>query len=195
MQPGNTSNSNFRARRLKRIVLLIIDEVGMLPSHALRVLRQLLAELKNMTEHDDPEFAGLTILMGGDLRQLSPICGEGELESDIHFRFSDVLKQCHVMSLEQNMRAAGAEQNFTVLLKQVGEGRQPSHPALPPNSMIVPDEWVIESGKTEDLINWCFGDDPSTEGEDCTILTHLNQDCREINNKVNYAILCLLYVI
>lgn len=185
---------HFRAKRLKRIVLLIIDEVGMLPSHALRVLRQLLAELKHMTEHDDPEFAGLTILMGGDLRQLSPICGDGELESDIHFRFSDVLKQCHVMSLETNMRAAGAQKNFAVLLKQVGEGSQPTHPALPYQSMIVPDDWVIESGQVDDLITWCFGDDPSTEGEDCTILTHLNKDCRDINNKVIASTFCHLYI-
>jgi hypothetical protein len=166
--------------------LIIIDEVSMIPNPGLDILSDLLRRAKGMEDFDDPTYAGAVILSGGDLRQLAPICGEGELETDIHFRYSKFLESCQVISLRQNMRAAGAEADFARLLKEVGEGRQPTHRSLPPQSFIVPDEWIIPSQSLDELIQWCFGDNPTVGGRDAAILTHLNKDCREINLAVKY---------
>lgn len=89
-----------------------------------------------------------------------------------------------MLTLEQNMRTDADELDFANLLKKIGEGRQPTHPDLPENSFVVPKSWVLQSQKVEDLIQWTFGDDPSTAGENCAILTHLNKTCKEINNTV-----------
>jgi PIF1-like helicase len=130
----------------------------------------------------DLPFGGLILWTGGDLRQLSPICGNAELEQDIHYRFSWILLLSILLELTKNMRALGDEREFADLLKLIGEGRQPCPPALPPMSFVVPPTWVIE--QKEDLIRWCFGDDPAAAGATCAILTHLNRSCKEINHMV-----------
>jgi len=156
----------------------------MAPVHAYNIANRLMRRIRGATEFDDPEFGGVPVLFGGDLRQLAPICGTGELETDVHFSHSELLKKCIKLSLEQNMRTDADELEFANLLKRIGEGKQPSHEDLPENSFLVPKEWVLESQQVSKLITWTFGDDASKSGEDCAILTHLNKTCKEINTEV-----------
>ncbi|XP_059486735.1 uncharacterized protein LOC132203177 isoform X2 [Neocloeon triangulifer] len=171
-------------KALKDADLLIIDEVSMGPVHAYNIANKLVRRAKNCKEFDDPEFGGVPVLFGGDFRQLAPICGDNETEREIHFRYSRLFEKCTVISLEKNMRANPQELEFAKLLRSIGEGTAPTHPSLPPNSFIVPREWVIESSKLEDLLQWTFGEDPATSGKEACVLTHLNDNCRLVNSMV-----------
>jgi hypothetical protein len=173
-----------RYSNLKSAKMLLVDECSMIPKSALTIMDTLCRRVQNANEHDDGMFGGLPVLVGGDLRQLCPVLSNGETERDSHIRYSELMAIAHKMTLTKNMRADPTEQEFAALLAEIGEGRQESHPDLPPMSFMVPTEWVIESGQLDDLINWCFGTDYSKEGEDCAILTHLNKNCTLINNAV-----------
>jgi PIF1-like helicase len=174
---------------LQNVRLLIIDECSMAPVHAYNVADKVFRRIRNAMQFDDPKFGGLTVLLGGDFRQLAPLPGEKELLRDVALIFSDLLQMAEKLALINNMRTDPTELNFARLLKEIGEGRQECNPALPPMSFMVPKEWVIESGVMKDLLDWCFEKQYSVNGADCAILTHTNQNCTMINHQVLSAAL------
>jgi PIF1-like helicase len=173
--------------RYKNVVaatMLEIDEISMVPNEAVTVIDDVCRRAKSAKEHDDGMFGGMPLLVGGDLRQLCPVLTEGQTERDSHIRYSELMSIAVKKTLKTNMRADPEEQEFATLLEEIGEGRQESHPDLPEGSFLVPTEWVIESCRLDDLIEFVFGTEYSIEGADCAILTHLNKNCKVINNRV-----------
>lgn len=172
---------------MKEVKLVIVDEISMCPTHALNVMDQVLRRIRGAVEFDDPAFGGMTMSLGGDFRQLPPVPGENETVKNVSPIFSGYVENAEKLPLTKNMRTDVSELALSHTLKDVGEGRQQQHPELPPNSFMVPKEWVIESGDLNDLLKWVFEGQYSERGATCAVLTHTNLNCRKINHQVSCA--------
>lgn len=91
---------------------------------------------------------------------------------------------------------AGQLKDFTDMLLNIGDGTFPTVPDMPPHTIRLPDELVAPTEELDDLITTVFGTVITAPYAGRHILTPLNVDVNEINEKcidrVPGQVICLL---
>ena len=147
-----------RAKVLRAAALIIWDEAPMSPTEAVAGADAL---LRDICKSDLP-FAGKTILFSGDFRQVLPVMPHTS-RADIvahsiknHFAASERDVQIH--RLKFNHRA-NQDAAFAEYLLRIGDGVEPTEPALSsmavklPETIVAPETWT-----TSDLLEEVFPD-------------------------------------
>jgi hypothetical protein len=134
-------------------------------------------------------FGGLTVLFGGDFRQILPVIPRGSREDIINasIRKSRIWRHIHVFHLTQNMRLTRSPENvaFAQWLLDVGEGK-----GLSPNKTIsLPPNMIIPLNTLDGLINLIYPNIatqamPDNFFLDRTILATTNDAVDEINTSL-----------
>lgn len=141
--------SSKEARKLCEAAVIIIDEITMLTKHGLECIDRLLKEIM----HNDIQFGGKTIVIGGDFRQTLPVVVRGSkadvLESCI--KSSRLWRHFTKLSLAINMRSVG-ESDYNEWLLKVGSGLTDPIEEISNTEIIeIPDE-IIERGSIIDSV-------------------------------------------
>ena len=174
---------NAHLKELIRLTKVIIwDEAPMQHRYAIEALNRTLQDVLGQ----DRPFGGLTVLFGGDFRQILPVIPRGSREQIINasIRKSTVWRHIQVFHLTQNMRLRQSPENaaFAQWLLEVGEGR-----GLSPKKTISLPRTMIAPGHTVDsLANLIYPDianqpKPDSFFLDRTILTTTNAYVDDIN--------------
>ena len=147
------------------------------------------------------------VVFGGDFRQVLPVIPRGTRGQIVNAAFNQSQRlwpHIEVHRLHENMRvqtlraagdAAGAarQQEFAAWLQRVGEGTEPTCPAVGEDCIRLPDEIVCGGGQREgtleELIEGVYGGLDTIQGEDArqefiverAILTPLNDDVDSVN--------------
>uniref|UniRef100_A0A914YJA8 ATP-dependent DNA helicase n=1 Tax=Panagrolaimus superbus TaxID=310955 RepID=A0A914YJA8_9BILA len=136
---------------LNALDLLIIDEVSMLHKEVLKYIDRTLRTIKN----NDELFGGVTVLIGGDWKQLTPVVPRGQPSQVIEASVKSWEEFVNVeqLNLTQNMRVRDDEIEFVEELRQIGNGElQKFIPGT--NSIQIDEENVVQT--QQDLIDFCF---------------------------------------
>jgi ATP-dependent exoDNAse (exonuclease V) alpha subunit len=151
----------------------------MAPKYALEAVDQLFRDIVNI----NVPFAGKTIILGGDFRQIPPVVPKASRQeiADTSIKHSSLWKLFQTFSLTENMRANDQNSSWPQFLLQLGNGELPEDE----NGQIqLPDE-IISNG---DLIEDVFGDIKTLQDMDDVvdraILTPKNFDSLTINNEI-----------
>ena len=169
-----------------------------------RTLRDIMADVAEKNQYE--LFGGKVVVMGGDFRQILPIVKHGT-RGDIvaaSLNQSRIWRGVRVFKLHTNMRVArllaegdvaGAveQQNFAQFLGRVGDGTEPTFPAVGDEFVRVPDGMLCSGGANAtvaDLIQDVYGGLDGTFDTEHgreeyiigrAILTPLNEDVDRIN--------------
>lgn len=124
---------------INAIDFIIIDEVSMVPAHAINAIDQALQDMYNNNLY----FGGKHVLFGGDFRQLLPVVKKGSKQNILETCFKsctcwDILTK---YTLTINMRAQN-DSNFQTELLQIGNGILSS---LPINSQLLTKELINDT--------------------------------------------------
>ncbi|XP_044760319.1 uncharacterized protein LOC123317775 [Coccinella septempunctata] len=106
------------ADHLRKIRLIIWDEVSMASYHVLNIVDDLLRDVCM----DPRPFGGKCILLGGDVKQLLPVASGRVEQIELFFtnyRFWRVFQVVHLMT---NMRVNAGGEDFTRWLEDLGRG-------------------------------------------------------------------------
>lgn len=132
-------------------------------------------------------FGGITVLFGGDFRQVLPVVPRGSREQIINasLRRSHLWSSVHLYHLTQNMclDQSPESQGFENWLLEVGAGQN-----LPEDKSIsLPQNLRLEQNTLESLIHHLYPDiqvGPKPDGyfQECTILSTTNDVVDEINH-------------
>jgi hypothetical protein len=154
---------DVRAELLRRAVLLLWDEVSMVPLAALDCVDRLLRDLTG----DPRPFGGKVLVLGGDFRQLLPVvpgANEPELIANTILHHYSVQEgyMCR-FSLTSNMRlrhgSGGEDISHRDWLLQLGSGRLPVVTDLHQHAIELPEHLCMPSGASvEHFIAWIFPD-------------------------------------
>jgi hypothetical protein len=202
---SNAKPNNKIGRELIKTDVIIIDEISMVPKHALDIIDRKLRELMNI----DLPFGGKIMIVAGDFRQVLPIerrAGRGDL-INLSVTKSSLWNFFKIFKLIENKRAAQEEkkdeeekkgeeemegeeekdeeekkeENFAEFVLSVGNGEVDMDED---EYMEVP-ERIISNG---DLIEEVFGefirDNDLVGMPNRVILTTTNERVHEINEKV-----------
>ncbi len=163
-QPRRISKNKLSL--IRSIELLIIDEVSMVRADVMDAIDQTLRMVRRSTK----PFAGVQLLLIGDVQQLSPICRDYEWRllsehySSPYFFDSLALKRVGYISVELNEIFRQRDMKFTDLLNAVRDNRMSREMIEVLNSRYMPD---FEPSDDEDYI---------------TLTTH-NQTATMINSR------------
>lgn len=183
----NIAPNSPRGRYINTASLIIIDEVSMCPLLVLKAIDRLLKDLCTDAHKKSMLFAGKTILLCGDFRQILPVVPHGSR--------SILIENCvvswnefdsfHHETLTQNMRALPHELEFVEFLKQIGNGERRQFPQFGDSIIELPPHLI---GNECDIVNDVFGNVSETLLTDrmvnSVILAPTNEDCLLINNDV-----------
>jgi hypothetical protein len=183
----DTSFCNIgRNPQLKELIkltkVIIWDEAPMQHRYAIEALDRTLQDILNQ----ELPFKGLTVLFGGDFRQIPPVIPRGSWEQIINasIRKSRLWTHIQVFHLTQNMWLCRSPESaaFAQWLLEVGEGRNLSQEKTIslPRAMITPHHTL------DSLINLIYPNiaeqpKPDSFFLDRTILTTTNDCVDEIN--------------
>ena len=177
--------------------IIIWDEAPMQSKNVISAVDRLLRDLMGTTDayhqfipHPKP-FGGKHVLFGGDFRQNAPVLPKQNRAGIL----MQLISKCswwptaHKLKLTINERirrlASSVEDinDFSDFLLSIGNGAVPIHRDLGEYMIRIPDEFIFQSDKLEDFIDWCFpniANDPDVV--DKAILTPLNKDADIINH-------------
>jgi hypothetical protein len=177
---------NAHLKELIKLTKLIVwDEAPMQHRHAIEALDR---SLQDILGQDRP-FGGITVLFGGDFRQILPVIPRGSREAivDASIRKSRLWSQMRVFNLKQNMRLEQSPESvaFAEWLLEVGEGRGLS----PEKTITLPQAMVAPHNTLDCLIDLIYPNiavqpKPDSFFLDRTILTVLNDSVDEINTQL-----------
>ena len=153
-RPRLESHTNIAAR-LRRIDLLIIDEVSMLPRHVLDYADR---QLRDLWPRDHPRrdmpFGGVVVLLTGNWAQLKPVVplGDDTATREASIKMSPLYQQFMEFQLRQNMRVEAGEHEHAEWLDQLGRGQ--NYHNIPNRTVMIPEQCRCSSA--EELINFAF---------------------------------------
>lgn len=186
--PKITPNSPY-GRFLDSLSLIIIDEVSMCPLQVLKIVDKLLKDVCSDVQKKHLLFAGKTILMCGDFRQILPVMTHGTRATLIEncivswTEFESVQR----LTLNQNMRALPHEIEFVEFLKRLGNGTERQYPEYGSDMIEIPQHLL---GNCNRIIEDVFGDVSdvtnilSERVFKSVILAPKNEDCHLINEDI-----------
>ena len=156
----NIKQGTFLAELIKKTSLIIWDEAPMTHKHCFEALDKSLRDILRFTYEDAEHrpFGGMTVVLGGDFRQILPVIPKGKREHIISasIKRSYLWKNFEEYRLKENMRLNSSEGSpeekaktaeFANWILNIGDGT---------TSTIDQEDWV---GIPEDLILH-EGDDP-----------------------------------
>jgi hypothetical protein len=148
---SSISAQSGRAEVLRAARLLLWDEAPMAPKEALAAVDRLLRDLMNTP---DVPFGGKILVMGGDFRQVLPVMPHCSREDVVghSLKESPLWRDglVEVIALRKNMRARAADNAWREYLLQLGDGEVPTHEALGPDMIRLPDSIAAPPGWTVD---------------------------------------------
>lgn len=166
------------AEELKKTDVFIWDEAPMAPKYALEIMNKLLQKLMN----NNKLFGGKTVVLGGDFRQLLPVC-EGGTRSEcvsLSIKKSCLWKYFKIFKLSQNMRADANEIQFADDLLKLGEGKSNDDNEM----IIVDDDNIINDDLATNIYGKYFERNEFEAAANSAILAARNVDVDEINEAV-----------
>jgi PIF1-like helicase len=167
--------------------LIIWDEVPMQHRRCAEAFDQ---TARDLCSNPNQTFGGITVVFGGDFRQILPVIPKGTSEQIISacLKHSHLWQNIHKLQLTQNMRLRGdpAAEQFSKWLLEIGEGAHitENHSALVdfPVEMLVPSR--------DALIDTLYPNisQPGQASDDYlrsrTILAGRNEDVLLLNNRI-----------
>ncbi|CAL5428117.1 unnamed protein product [Camellia sinensis] len=119
------SKQSLQAELFRETKLIIWDEVPMQHRHCVETVDR---TLRDICDCEKP-FGGITVVLGGDFRQILPVITKGVREQIVNasLRHSVLWKDLHVLSLDLNMRLNHANLGnaiFAKFLTEVGTNPQ-----------------------------------------------------------------------
>jgi hypothetical protein len=144
------------AARLRRIDLMIIDEVSMLHQNVLAYADRQLRDLwpRDHPRRDQP-FGGVVVLLTGNWAQLKPVVPRGD---DTATREASIKMSAlyaahfHEFTLRENMRVLPGEREHAEWLDQLGRGQ--NYHNVPNRTVLIPEQCRCTSA--DELINFAF---------------------------------------
>lgn len=121
----NVPKEGLLAKLLRRVNLIIWDEITMQDRHAFEAVDR---TLRDIIDSDHP-FGGITVVFGGDYQQILPVVVKATREETIEasLQRSYLWKMIKILRLERNMRlengASPGEREFAKWLLDIGHGR------------------------------------------------------------------------
>ncbi|XP_055307911.1 ATP-dependent DNA helicase PIF1-like [Sitodiplosis mosellana] len=184
---ANVVPNSVHGRYINHASLILIDEISMCPLQVLKIIDRLLRDLCESTEDKNKLFAGKTILLCGDFRQILPVIPHGSRATLIENCVTswDAFASFHKVTLTQNMRALPDEIAFVEFLKKIGNGEATQYPQFGDNTVEIPPELV---GELKNIIPEIYGNISenilSERIISSVVLAPTNDDCSLINTDV-----------
>ncbi|GJU63952.1 helicase-like protein [Tanacetum coccineum] len=127
------------AELMQQVELIIWDEAPMTQKYAFEALDKTLRDILGypVPEKRNKIFGGMTVLLGGDFRQILPVIPKGKRADIIQacINYSELWKHCKVSTLKQSMRVNEytsnddidtRKQTFNQWVLAVGDGKVPA---------------------------------------------------------------------
>ncbi|KAF7138016.1 hypothetical protein RHSIM_Rhsim07G0256200 [Rhododendron simsii] len=119
------SKQSIQAELFRQTTLIIWDEVPMQHKYCVEAVDRTLRDICNC----EKPFGGITVVLGGDFRQILPVITKGVREQIVNasLRHSVLWKEINVLTLDVNMRLDQADQgnaNFAKFLLEIGTNPQ-----------------------------------------------------------------------
>lgn len=183
----NISPNSVQGRYINSASLILIDEISMCPILILKAIDRLLRDLCSDEQNKNKLFAGKTILLCGDFRQILPVVPHGSravLIENCVISWNE-FSSFHHVTLNQNMRALPNEIQFIEFLKSIGNGEARKFPQFDDNVIEIPQHLV---GNEANMIRDVFGNIEENILSDSmvnsVILAPTNEDCGMINTDI-----------
>jgi PIF1-like helicase/Helitron helicase-like domain at N-terminus len=171
---------------LRETSVIIWDEAPMQHRYAMEALDR---TLRDLLQNDSP-FAGITVLFGGDFRQILPVIPKGLRQQIVSASIcrSYLWQDITLLHLKQNMRLDRTPQSdaFAQWLLEVGAGRHTG----PNSSITLPANMRLPDNTVEGLISTIYPNITNAEGKpdqyflDRTILSTKNDAVDDLNSAV-----------
>lgn len=183
----NISPNSAQGRFINSASLILIDEISMCPLLILKAIDRLLRDLCTDVQNKNKLFAGKTMLLCGDFRQILPVVPHGSravLIENCVISWNE-FNTFHHVTLNQNMRALPNEIEFVEFLKLLGNGEARKFSQFGDDVIEIPQNLI---GNVANIIDDVFGNIEQTILTDSmvnsVILAPTNEDCAMINSDV-----------
>ena len=181
----NIKRGTVRAQDLCSTSVFIWDEASMIPVDAINAVDRL---MKDLLISQLP-FGGKFFILGGDFRQVLPVIRRAGREITVSSSLKRSRLWCHFQQfhLLTNMRATQNEHyaRFCQWPLRIGDGTEPFVDEK--NSIMLPEEILLQSNTLEDLIRHVYpqgpNNDPDYMAKRCC-LTPKNDDSCALNHMV-----------
>nr|XP_043631498.1 ATP-dependent DNA helicase PIF1-like [Erigeron canadensis] len=200
---GIKQNTHLAAL-MQEAKLIIWDEAPMTQKYAFEALDKTLKDILGLNKAENKKliFGGLTVLLGGDFRQILPVIPKGQRQEIVHscIKKSILWKHCQLYTLSRSMRVNEysptgeldrSKQQFNKWVLDIGDGvveAKVKEGEDEPTWINIPRRFIIPCSASliEDIINTTFPDfDEKKDDEqylrERAILTPKNSDADEIN--------------
>jgi PIF1-like helicase/Helitron helicase-like domain at N-terminus len=139
------------AAELRNTDLIIWDEIAMVHRHCIEAFDR---TMRDLTEVDAP-FGGVTVLFGGDLRQILPVVPRGTRGQIVAASIvrSHLWPSFVRLRLTQNMRLQQDETDYADFLLRVGDGTEPTNDD---DQIAIPPEILLPSPDMDTLVHSIF---------------------------------------
>ena len=195
------------AELICRTSLIIWDEAPMMHRHAFEALDRTLRDLLRFKDPDsmNKPFGGITVVMGGDFRQILPVVPRGSRQDVVCASLSNsaLWDQFKVYRLSTNMRLQQPQlhpdevhqiSEFGKWVLDLGDGklqRTVSDTNSNPDLVQIPDDILLSADRDGigHIISWTYPDFLSNYNDpaylrDRAILTPTNDDVEKINDYI-----------
>ena len=137
----------------------------------------------------DKPFGGITVVFGGDPRQILPVVHHGDRPSIVQscVKYSHLWNYVYHIKLTQNMRVDPREIEFSKYLLSIGEGTAEVFPAISDQVIKIPSDFLVQT--LDELVAKVFPDVYEGYADKyyvahCAILTPKNEHVDKINAHV-----------
>ena len=187
----NFSGITHIGRLMKKVKLIIIDEVTMGNKKVYECLDR---TLRNVLNKPEP-FAGITVLFSGDFRQILPVVKRGGRDDIVNacLKRSEIIwPLVEQLELKTNERVARASADdaatlaeWSEYLLQVGDGRIPREIGYGGYKIEIPPDMIVDD--IDELINFVFEDfefDKDGWANERAIIAARNKEVDLINARI-----------
>ena len=177
----NLTPNSVHGRFLRQVRLYLLDELSMIPKHALNAIDKLSQDVCN----NKFPFGGKVILLGGHFRQILPIVRRGQpvVIIEVCIKCSEHWQYFQRLSLTEDRRILSEEVEFPQWLLKFGNGSLPVKAgSLLGGCIEVPEQCLLR--ENESVVEKIFGVAEEGDYAKRVILTPINIDSFAINEQV-----------
>lgn len=189
---------------MQEVSLIIWDEAPMMQKYAFEALDKTLKDILGFKDYRNREriFGGLTVLLGGDFRQILPVIPKGKRQEIVQscINTSALWKHCSLFRLTRSMRvneitSSGTidadKQKFNKWILEIGDGTIPAKAKEgddEPSWIEIPTRFIVQNSNSaiQSIVNSTFPDFIDRQNDakylqERAILTPKNADADSIN--------------